>query len=257
MWARRRYQGARAQSPPAARARPVVLVRLHPLEADGRCVVGVRRIDSDRARSRTIPSRTVSIARWNATTRPETFRTTSSSSVVWDMPPDQARARTAPRCARCASRTIGRHGLVHAPVRRASRQSHRRRTSMRFAGFGVQRPNLVGDPTLPADQRTPAHWFNTAAFAVAPHSRSGRHRGILFGARVSRCRSRPDAPPADRRPAGRSRCARRCSTCSTRQISARPPRSSARRTSGRLQARSTPRVVQLAFKWVLQQRMTS
>ncbi len=37
-----------------------------------------------------------------------------------------------------------------------------------FAGFGVQRPNLVGDPTLPADQRTPAHWFNTAAFAVAP-----------------------------------------------------------------------------------------
>jgi hypothetical protein len=37
-----------------------------------------------------------------------------------------------------------------------------------FAGFGVQRPNLVGDPALPADQRTPAHWFNTAAFAVAP-----------------------------------------------------------------------------------------
>jgi len=37
-----------------------------------------------------------------------------------------------------------------------------------FAGYGVQRPNLVGDPTLPADQRTPAHWFNTAAFAIAP-----------------------------------------------------------------------------------------
>jgi hypothetical protein len=37
-----------------------------------------------------------------------------------------------------------------------------------FAGFGTQRPNLVGDPTLPADQRTPDHWFNTAAFAVAP-----------------------------------------------------------------------------------------
>src|SRR4029453_13432724 len=37
-----------------------------------------------------------------------------------------------------------------------------------FAGFGVQRPNLVGDPTLPADQRSPAQWFNTAAFAVAP-----------------------------------------------------------------------------------------
>ena len=37
-----------------------------------------------------------------------------------------------------------------------------------FAGFGVQRPNLVGDPQLPADERTPAHWFNTAAFAAAP-----------------------------------------------------------------------------------------
>jgi hypothetical protein len=37
-----------------------------------------------------------------------------------------------------------------------------------FAGFGVQRPNLVGDATLPADGRSPAQWFNTAAFAVAP-----------------------------------------------------------------------------------------
>jgi outer membrane receptor protein involved in Fe transport len=37
-----------------------------------------------------------------------------------------------------------------------------------FAGYGVQRPNLVGDPTLPADQRTPSQWFNTAAFAAAP-----------------------------------------------------------------------------------------
>src|SRR5205085_8835629 len=30
-----------------------------------------------------------------------------------------------------------------------------------FAGFGIQRPNLVGNPELPADQRTPDHWFNT------------------------------------------------------------------------------------------------
>ncbi len=36
------------------------------------------------------------------------------------------------------------------------------------AGFGTQRPNLVGDPTLPADERTPERWFNTAAFEVAP-----------------------------------------------------------------------------------------
>jgi hypothetical protein len=42
-----------------------------------------------------------------------------------------------------------------------------------FAGFGVQRPNLVGDPTPPADQRTPSHWFNTAAFEVAPMFKIG------------------------------------------------------------------------------------
>jgi hypothetical protein len=37
-----------------------------------------------------------------------------------------------------------------------------------FAGFGTQRPNLVGDPELPADQRSPSRWFDTAAFAIAP-----------------------------------------------------------------------------------------
>ena len=37
-----------------------------------------------------------------------------------------------------------------------------------FAGFGIQRPNLVGTPELPADQRTPDHWFNSSAFAIAP-----------------------------------------------------------------------------------------
>jgi hypothetical protein len=39
--------------------------------------------------------------------------------------------------------------------------------SLGYAGFTTQRPNLVADPTLPANQRTPAHWFNTAAFATA------------------------------------------------------------------------------------------
>jgi hypothetical protein len=37
-----------------------------------------------------------------------------------------------------------------------------------FAGFGTQRPNLVGEPGLPADARRPARWFDTGAFAVAP-----------------------------------------------------------------------------------------
>jgi hypothetical protein len=37
-----------------------------------------------------------------------------------------------------------------------------------FAGFGVQRPNLIGEPTLPADERSVSRWFNTSAFAAAP-----------------------------------------------------------------------------------------
>jgi hypothetical protein len=37
-----------------------------------------------------------------------------------------------------------------------------------FAGFGIQRPNRVGDPTLPSDQRTTGRYFNTTALAQAP-----------------------------------------------------------------------------------------
>src|SRR4029077_13848021 len=37
-----------------------------------------------------------------------------------------------------------------------------------FAGFGTLRPNLVGDPTLPADERSPSRWFDTSAFSAAP-----------------------------------------------------------------------------------------
>ena len=37
-----------------------------------------------------------------------------------------------------------------------------------FAGFGTQRPNLTGNPTLPADERSVSQWFNTGAFQTAP-----------------------------------------------------------------------------------------
>lgn len=37
-----------------------------------------------------------------------------------------------------------------------------------FAGFTIQRPTMVGNPTLPSDQRTPARFFNTRAFATTP-----------------------------------------------------------------------------------------
>jgi hypothetical protein len=37
-----------------------------------------------------------------------------------------------------------------------------------FGGFGTQRPNLIGVPTLPRDERSATQWFNTSAFATAP-----------------------------------------------------------------------------------------
>ena len=37
-----------------------------------------------------------------------------------------------------------------------------------FAGFSLQRPNLVANPSLAPAARTPAHFFNTAAFQTAP-----------------------------------------------------------------------------------------
>jgi hypothetical protein len=37
-----------------------------------------------------------------------------------------------------------------------------------FAGFGTERPNLVGNPALPAGERSAARWFNTNAFTAAP-----------------------------------------------------------------------------------------
>lgn len=37
-----------------------------------------------------------------------------------------------------------------------------------FAGFGVQRPNRLRNPSLPGGERSTARWFDTTAFAIAP-----------------------------------------------------------------------------------------
>jgi carboxypeptidase family protein len=72
-----------------------------------------------------------------------------------------------------------------------------------FAGFGVQRPNLAGDPILSPDQRTPSQWFNTAAFVVAPQFTIG-----------SASRNPVRGPSyRDVSPSMRSRCVRRPSIC--------------------------------------------
>jgi len=42
-----------------------------------------------------------------------------------------------------------------------------------FAGFVLQRPNITGKVDLPADQRSPLKYFNTAAFETAPQFELG------------------------------------------------------------------------------------
>jgi Carboxypeptidase regulatory-like domain len=43
-----------------------------------------------------------------------------------------------------------------------------------FAGFGTQRPNVVRNPNLSADQRSTGRWFDTTAFTVAPQFTLGK-----------------------------------------------------------------------------------
>jgi carboxypeptidase family protein/TonB-dependent receptor-like protein len=89
------------------------------------------------------------------------------SSVVWDLPAGAGRARQL----RGALGALGNDWTMTAVVTLESGMpvAVTQTTNFNSAfGFGVQRPNLVGDPTLPADQRSETQWFNTAAFAIAP-----------------------------------------------------------------------------------------
>jgi len=90
-----------------------------------------------------------------------------AASVVWDVPAGRARAHELHGFvgALADDWTITSFVTLQSGMPIAVTQTTNFNA---FAGFGVQRPDLVGDPTLPADQRTPAHWFNTAAFAIAP-----------------------------------------------------------------------------------------
>ena len=87
------------------------------------------------------------------------------ASLVWDLPFGAGRGRQ-PRGivgALASHWSVGTVMTLQSGVPVAVTQAN----SLGYAGFTTQRPNLVGDPQLPADQRTPAHWFNTAAFALA------------------------------------------------------------------------------------------
>jgi hypothetical protein len=89
------------------------------------------------------------------------------SSLVWDLPAGAGRARQLHGVwgALANDWTVTMIATLESGVPTAVTQATNFNA---FAGFGVQRPNLVGDPTLLADERTPSHWFNTAAFAAAP-----------------------------------------------------------------------------------------
>ncbi len=51
-----------------------------------------------------------------------------------------------------------------------------------FAGFGTQRPNMIGDPQLSSSQRSVSRWFNTDAFqAAAPFTIGTSSRNPLRG----------------------------------------------------------------------------
>lgn len=89
------------------------------------------------------------------------------SSVVWDLPAGAGRVRQLRGVLGAIANdwTVTTLVTLQSGVPVAVTQATNFNA---FAGFGVQRPNLVGDPALPADQRTPSQWFNTAAFATAP-----------------------------------------------------------------------------------------
>jgi len=89
------------------------------------------------------------------------------SSVVWDLPAGTGRSHQphGVRGALASDWTVTALVSLQSGVPVAVTQTTNFNA---FAGFGVQRPNLVGDPTLPADQRDETKWFDTAAFAIAP-----------------------------------------------------------------------------------------
>jgi hypothetical protein len=87
------------------------------------------------------------------------------ASLVWDLPFGEGRAKQPRGVLGMLARewSVATVVTLQSGVPVAVTQAN----SLGYAGFTTQRPNLVGDPQLPADERTPAHWFNTAAFATA------------------------------------------------------------------------------------------
>jgi hypothetical protein len=90
-----------------------------------------------------------------------------TASAVWDVPFGDGRARRPSGVAGAIVNDWTISGVVtlQSGVPLAIAQTTNNNA---FAGYGSQRPNLVGDPELPADERTTSRWFNTSAFSAAP-----------------------------------------------------------------------------------------
>ncbi len=90
-----------------------------------------------------------------------------TASVVWEVPFGDGRARQLRGVlgVLASDWTLSGIATLQSGVPLAISQTTNNNA---FAGFGTQRPNQVGDPELPADERTTSRWFNTAAFSAAP-----------------------------------------------------------------------------------------
>jgi hypothetical protein len=116
-----------------------------------------------------------------------------------------------------------------------------------FAGFGTQRPDLVGDPDLPSGERSTSQWFNTSAFAIAPQFTLGSaSRNPVRGPSYRNV----DLPLARRIPAGRASFEVRVDTFNlfnTAQFG-QPNGVAGTPAFGTITTAADPRVVQLAVR---------
>jgi len=89
------------------------------------------------------------------------------TSATWDVPVGRARAVQLPSVLGAVLSGWSVTGVVtlQSGVPIAVTQATNNNA---FAGFGTQRPNLNGDPTLPADERSTGRWFDTSVFSTAP-----------------------------------------------------------------------------------------
>ena len=119
-----------------------------------------------------------------------------------------------------------------------------------FAGYALQRPNLIANPKLSPDARTPAHYFNTAAFATAPQFVIGNAsrnpvRGPAY--RDPRLRRRQAHPPQPKTQTLSS--AARSSTSPTTPAFSQPNGSFGSAAFGSITSTTTEqRVVQFAIR---------